>query len=251
MSYYILESSKKTLAIGDDTFDGIDTTGYSPLWLYVVNTEEKPTDWPESPTGRNSGRRRAPPKVEKEWWVVVKPGAKARSTKDGRRSTGEPLDTPPQGYPVFNWPTADLADDLKKILADGKIGTTEKESLINARIGQGAFRDGVLRRWDQRCAVTGSSTLKAIRASHIKPWSKSSNQERWDPHNGLPLVANLDALFDAGLISFDPSGRLIISSQLDARERMIYGLRGKSLAKTPAPKTAKYLAYHRNRVFRK
>ena len=57
----------------------------------------------------------------------------------------------------------------------------------------------VLKIWGNRCCVTGSTTLDAIRASHIKPWRRSSNQERLDPYNGLPLVATLDALFDAGM----------------------------------------------------
>lgn len=39
-------------------------------------------------------------------------------------------------------------------------------------------------------------------ASHAKPWRTSSDQERLDPHNGLPLIATLGVLFDRGLIGF-------------------------------------------------
>jgi hypothetical protein len=177
-------------------------------------------------------------------------------------SNGKPLDTAPQGYPVFNWPAdvvpddadalnAGLAEDLKAILADGWIGTTEKESLINARIGQGAFRGEVLRRWDQRCAVTGSATLEAVRASHIKPWRKSSNEERLDPNNGLPLIASLDALFDRSLISFDSSDKLIVSPVMNASEQQIFGLAERSLRKKLSTETARYLTYHRTHVFRR
>src|SRR4051794_11033327 len=72
MPYYILESSEETLTIGGVTLTGVPTTGHSrALWLYVVNTEENPMDWPESPTGRGPGHRRAPAGVG-NWWVVVR-----------------------------------------------------------------------------------------------------------------------------------------------------------------------------------
>ena len=103
MPYYILESSDATLTIGGVRLHGIPTTGHSrALWLYIVSTEEMPMDWPESPTGRGTRHRRAPAGVG-NWWVVVERGAKARSSY-GWRSNGNPLGTPPQDYPVFNWP---------------------------------------------------------------------------------------------------------------------------------------------------
>ena len=144
-----------------------------------------------------------------------------------------------------------LPQDVKKILSE-EIETTTKVNLVNARVGQGKFRSEVLELWGNRCAVTESATCDAIRASHIKPWRCSTNQERLDSNNGLPLVANLDALFDAGLISFASSGAMIVSSVLSKSERQIFGVNSKSLTKTPPPqKTAEYLAYHRACVFRK
>lgn len=133
-----------------------------------------------------------------------------------------------------------------------EIETTTKVNLINARIGQGRFRSKVLKCWGNRCAVTRSETLDAIRASHIKPWRFSTNPERLDPYNGLPLVASLDALFDAGLICFEASGALIVSSKLSESEREIFGVNASSsLTKTPPPGTEQYLEYHRDCVFKK
>ena len=103
MPYYIVESTDATLTIEADVLHGIPTTGHSrDLWLYVVHTEELPTTWPESPTGRGSGYRRAPIGIA-NWWVVVERGVKARSSA-GLRSTRSPLRAPPAGYPVFDWP---------------------------------------------------------------------------------------------------------------------------------------------------
>ncbi len=141
-----------------------------------------------------------------------------------------------------------LTDDIKALVKQ-KIDSTIKEALINARVGQGIFRSQVLKFWGDHCSVTGSSTLEAIRASHIKPWRKSTNEERLDPDNGLPLVANLDALFDAGLISFESSGKLIVSSILNAAERQLFGIEDESLVRTPTAKTTEYLAYHRKNIF--
>lgn len=144
-----------------------------------------------------------------------------------------------------------LTQDIRAILSTKTVTSTTKEALVDARVGQGAFRSAVLQLWNHRCSVTGSSTLDAIRASHVKPWKDSNNSERLDPHNGLPLVASLDALFDAGLISFETSGRMIVSSSLSQRERKIHGVVGKKLIKRPSIETADFLLYHRTNRYRK
>lgn len=142
-----------------------------------------------------------------------------------------------------------LADDLQAIVRQ-KLEATTKTALINARIGQGLFRQQVLRIWENACAVSGSSVSDAIRASHIKPWRSADNDERLDAFNGLPLTASFDALFDAGLIAFDEHGRLLISSRLNETERSIFGLTGKCLRKLPPKESAAYLEYHRQKIFR-
>jgi len=143
-----------------------------------------------------------------------------------------------------------LIDDLKALIKQNK-NSTIKEALIKARVGQGNFRTQVLKLWGNRCSVTNSETQDVIRASHIKPWRSSTDEERLDPNNGLPLIASLDALFDAGLISFDEAGKLIVSAMLQAKERHIFGLDDASLKRMPAQKTLEYLAYHRNHIFHK
>jgi len=141
-----------------------------------------------------------------------------------------------------------LLPDLKSILGKGSNATT-KETLANARVGQGAFRDHVLQMWDSQCCVTGSRTLDAIRASHIKPWRDSTDDERLDPCNGLPLIATLDALFDAGLITFADDGELIVSKRVNSKERKRLGLSGQQLSRIPKEKTAEFLCYHRKSIF--
>jgi predicted restriction endonuclease len=138
-----------------------------------------------------------------------------------------------------------VAEDVTATLKRKDIKSTTKQALIAARVGQGKFREQVLQMWGQCCAVTRSVTCDVIRASHIIPWSESTDEQRLDPNNGIPLIASLDALFDVGLISFDKSGRLIVSSKLSAEERQLFGLTKKSLTKTPTPEMEVFLAHHR------
>lgn len=141
-----------------------------------------------------------------------------------------------------------LLADLESISATAPGATTQK-TLAEARIGQGQFRARVLNLWGDRCCVTGSMTLDAVRASHIKPWRHCDDRERLDPSNGLPLMATLDALFDVGLISFDAAGNLLPAKTLSKSERRLLGIDGLKLERAPNRRTAQYLQYHRREVF--
>lgn len=124
---------------------------------------------------------------------------------------------PVEELPHLHTGYSTLIKDVRTIVRKGPESTTQ-DTLASARIGQGIFRSQVLELWDNHYSVTRSVTGAAIRASHIKPWRYSTDEERLGRYNGLPLVASLDALFDAGLISFKPSGNLIVSSILSESE---------------------------------
>lgn len=153
---------------------------------------------------------------------------------------------------ILGLETADsnLIADVEKIQADKKIGKTTKRALINARLGQGKYAYDVRELWDNRCSVTNSCTTAALEASHIKSWADSNTIERLDPRNGLLLTANLHKLFDAHLVTFEDSGKLLVSSKLSGTERRIFGIIGKKLIKKPAAATARYLADHRRAFFK-
>lgn len=63
--------------------------------------------------------------------------------------------------------------------------------------------------------MTGVKAEQFLIASHIKPWSKSENDERLDGNNGLFLSPHIDKLFDGGFISFTIKGQMLVSPQLD------------------------------------
>lgn len=144
----------------------------------------------------------------------------------------------------------DIQADVQQIKSTVKNKTT-CTILIDARRGQGQFRDDLLQIWNSSCAVTGCTITEILRASHIKPWRRCSNKERLDPQNGLLLIAHIDALFDCGLISFRDDGAMLISERISNRERNYLGLEAEAhLRQTPTRRLRSFLDYHRRYVAR-
>jgi HNH endonuclease len=167
---------------------------------------------------------------------------------------GHPLGDFQRDYAICQTPK-DLADRLvlspgneeehvAALEKDRSISETTRKALIDARRGQGAFRKDLDKRWNDACAVTNCSIRDVLRASHIKPWKKSSNDERLDPENGLLLLANIDILFEKGFVSFDDDGRMLISAELSAKDRRLLGL-PKNLRRKPDLGEKAYLVHHR------
>lgn len=119
-----------------------------------------------------------------------------------------------------------------------------REAVVLARRGQGKYREQLLDLWERRCAVTGCTLLDVVRASHALPFSRADIDACLDPHNGLPLVANLDALFDRGLIGFDATGDMICHPDLGHADRAMLGVPA-PLRKAPNARQQAYLAQHR------
>ena len=120
----------------------------------------------------------------------------------------------------------------------------EKEQLIKARRGQGVFKDNV-KKFENRCRITGVSEGLHLVASHIKPWSLSSDAEKIDGENGLLLAPHVDHLFDGGSISFEDDGSLIISAVLNRAILSAWNLGEDINIGSLTLNQRKYLAYHR------
>lgn len=124
---------------------------------------------------------------------------------------------------------------------------TIRQALINARIGQGGYRKRMMRVWGERCAVTGVGVQKVLIASHAKSWQESDNHERLDEYNGLLLTANLDRLFDSGLIAFSDSGEMLVHSSLSPSDRAALGLATVARLRFVPSRCIPYLKAHRQR----
>jgi hypothetical protein len=144
---------------------------------------------------------------------------------------------------------ADVHTDIEQVDSRKSLRPTTRRALIDARLGQGKFRAQLDAIWGGSCGVTGCSVSEVLRASHIQPWRSSNDKERLDAANGVLLVAHLDALFDAGLITFTDQGSILSSPQLLDDGRPKLGVTGK-LRVLPSAETKKYLRYHRANIFR-
>lgn len=125
---------------------------------------------------------------------------------------------------------------------------TEVERLVRQRVGQERYRDALLTYWGGACAVTGVAVTEALRASHAKPWAECADDaERLDAFNGFLLVANLDALFDRFLISFDDAGYLLTSTRLSQSDLPGLGIHSGMRLRWLASEHRHYLQWHRER----
>lgn len=126
---------------------------------------------------------------------------------------------------------------------------TTRETVIQSRIGQGQFRANLIDYWGG-CAVTGCQVIEILKASHIKPWRMSTNDERLDPYNGLLMLPNLDTVFDLGLISFQNSGCILISNRLSEEALLQLGINFSMELARIEQQHCNYLQFHRENIFR-
>jgi predicted restriction endonuclease len=143
----------------------------------------------------------------------------------------------------------DLTEDRTSIVAELEQiqrikDRTTRKCLVDARLGQGQFRVDVEKLWRGECGVTGCRISAVLRASHIKPWSQSTDEERLNPENGILLAAHVDALFDRGLITFLDDGIMLISKRVSARDRKLLRLSGR-LRCPPTKGQRHFLGRHR------
>lgn len=132
-----------------------------------------------------------------------------------------------------------------------------RETIVKARLGQEYFRNVILNIYDQRCCITGLDLKEMLVASHIKPWAISNQHtERTNPTNGLCLNVFHDKAFDRGLITFDKSFKMLVSSKLmsaymdDSTRSWVQKYAGRTIRLPACFKPAdEFLEYHRDTVF--
>lgn len=126
------------------------------------------------------------------------------------------------------------------------VGET-REAVVKQRVNQGVFRDKLLSKY-KKCKLCQVDCEKLLVASHIKPWSDSSPEERLDVDNGFLMCPNHDRLFDRGYISFADDGEIMISSKLTEKNRVFLNVRADDTVEL-TQKNRLYLKYHRENIF--
>jgi hypothetical protein len=160
--------------------------------------------------------------------------------------------------------TIDAIDEFFQIIdffSQSSISDTTKTAVIQARRGQGLYRQRLMEYWDEACAVTNCSIPQVLKASHAKPWAacgKGLNEsekekctnDRLSEYNGFLLSANLDALFDKGLITFDNDGHIKISKTISDENRKALGIdENMKLRKQLDSKHFEFLHYHQEHIW--
>lgn len=138
-----------------------------------------------------------------------------------------------------------IEKEIDELNIDGKT----KEKLVKVRVNQGIFRDRLLTRYN-KCCLCNVNNRQLLVASHIKPWSDCEDSEKLLVDNGFLLCPNHDSLFDKGLISFDDDGTIIISSKMDAVNRMFMNVKEGMKIKV-VEENIPFLRYHRENIFEK
>ena len=135
--------------------------------------------------------------------------------------------------------------DVDSIKRNPNLDQPTKRRLIEARTGQGQFRKDILS-IEKRCRVTGVSNPDLLIAGHIVPFSNClTNEEKYDPNNGLLFTPNADRLFERGLVSFGDDGALILSNQLADKDRDALGIPAKLNVGSFNSEQLSYLRRHR------
>jgi putative restriction endonuclease len=124
---------------------------------------------------------------------------------------------------------------------------TSKQNLTTLRVGQGEFRQRILRKWNFKCAVNDTSIKEILIASHIVPWREANDEERLDVNNGLLLSPTYDALFDKYLISFEDNGKIILSKSRSKEDFQKLRITGTEKIDNLTFGNKKYLERHREK----
>ncbi len=115
------------------------------------------------------------------------------------------------------------------------IEDARKKTLVSivVRQGQPAFRNGLLKAYERRCALTDCAVEAVLEAAHICGYMGTETN---DVRNGLLLRADLHTLYDRMLITIDPATyEVSISPELKGSEYA--ALAGKRLRLPKDPKS--------------
>jgi putative restriction endonuclease len=185
---------------------------------------------------------------ELAWALFTLIGAEAQQVADvGEGVSRVERDSPAPERDIEEWERRVETD----INTDAAIPQTERTALVQARRGQGIFRENV-RSIEHACRITRVERMEHLIASHIQPWRDSSNEERLDGENGLLLTPTVDHLFDKGFISFENAGQLIVSPVADpvSLERMGINRDARANVGAFSEGQRRYLEFHRENVLR-
>lgn len=179
-------------------------------------------------------------------WIPA-PSSFASNTVVGRGYSTDEAD----GLALWNTVQERLALDTNapRPLAGDRFG---RPTLMQRRLGQGAFRLAVTDGYQRRCAVSGERTLPILDAAHIRSYAAGGEHE---VSNGLLLRTDIHKLFDRGYVTVSQDLRFAVSERLKAdfdNGAHYYAMQGRELASPRlgfAPPSSQALRWHRENKY--
>lgn len=131
------------------------------------------------------------------------------------------------------------------------LGTTERERIVQQRVGQNVLRSRLLLAYQGKCALCDCDDAQVLRASHIIPWSKNV-ETRLHLNNVILLCGLHDLAFEHRIITINPDYSVNISSEStglsNVLKRITYPKLNLPNSELCIP-NAEYLALHKNGNF--
>jgi len=147
---------------------------------------------------------------------------------------------------VLERPTDELDS---QIVERTDIGAVEQIRLLRSRRGQGVFKRNVMLH-EKGCRVTNVTDIRHLRASHIKPWSVSDDQEKLSGSNGLLLSPHIDHLFDEGWITFGDNEDILVSKKITPGLTSAWAIDVDHKIGKFTDSQSEFLEFHRSKIFR-
>jgi predicted restriction endonuclease len=117
---------------------------------------------------------------------------------------------------------------------------TERQTIINQRIGQQIIREYLLSEYENKCAMCDIDHPDLLRVSHIIPWSENE-ETRLDVQNTLLLCGLHDLAFEKGFITINDNYAIIINTRAKGVKIILESITSKILR---SPKSDSYFPKH-------
>lgn len=202
--------------------------------------------------------------AQKRYYLVLKPGTDNRDNYNYIRDIALPrvtrllfvklYDKKHKKFFIYLKPVImninATAEDLEsaKIVA---VGEPQKARKIAGRdaADQAKYRQEIISRYSS-CVITKVSDPELLVACHLKDYKKCTQQEEFDPFNGVTMTPTMHRIYDLGDMTFTEQGEVVFSDFLRNMDRKNLNL-NRTIRVNLNAKSLPYVKWHNEHVFRR
>lgn len=145
-----------------------------------------------------------------------------------------------------------FTEDAKQIFGENLEVIIRKRNPYLHLIYKNQLKEESFSIYQQENCMVERLAYPVLIASHIKPFFTSTDEEAYDPNNGILLSRNIDSLFDLGYITFENDGKIKFSETERLNQELKNFIGNYSLdSRFINEKRLEYLEFHRSEVFGK